>query len=193
MKRILTILLMVAGIPAFSQSFTSFQYSMGFGTGDLGDFIGTPSFRGFTIDYRGLVQPNVGVGVDVGWNVFYSEKANDDYTIENLSYSGKQYRYNNQLPILFAADYYMKPDERVNPFVGIGIGTMFSRRNTDMGQYTLQQDAWHFALRPEVGILYEAQPGLSFTVTGKYYHGFEAGDLPAQSFFALNFGFVFTK
>lgn len=193
MKKILLILFVAIGIPAFSQSFTSFQYSMGFGTGDLGDFIGAPSFRGFTIDYRGLIQPNIGVGVDVGWNVFYSEKANDVYTIENLSYSGKQYRYNNQLPILFAADYYMKPDEQINPFVGLGIGTMFSRRNTDMGQYTLQQDAWHFALRPEVGILYEANPGLSFTVTGKYYYGFEAGDLPAQGFFALNFGFVFTR
>jgi opacity protein-like surface antigen len=193
MKKIFLFLFVVTVIPAFSQSITSLQYSMGFGTGDLGDFIGTPSFRGFTLDFRKLVQPNVGVGIDVGWNVFYNEKSNDVYTVGDLSYSGKQWRYNNQVPILAAVDYYLKPGEQINPFVGLGIGTMFSRRNTDMGQYTLQQDAWHFALRPEAGILYEVNPEFALSVTGKYYYGFEAGDLPAQGYFALNFGFVFTK
>src|SRR5688572_21094007 len=104
MKKILLLLLITVSVPALSQNLTSLQYSMGFGTGDLGDFIDKPSFRGVTLDYRKLVQPNVGVGIDIGWNVFYSEQAYDVYTIENLSYSGKQYRYNNQIPVLFAAD-----------------------------------------------------------------------------------------
>lgn len=191
MKKILLALFVVVSIPAFSQSITSLQYSMGFGTGDLGDFIDKPSFRGITLDWRKLVQPNVGVGLDIGWNVFYSEESNGVYTHENLSISGKQWRYNNHMPILAAVDYYMKPDEQVNPFVGIGIGTMYSRRNTDMGQYTLEEEAWHFAIRPEIGVLYEVNPALSFSLTGKYYMGLEAGDLDAQNYFALNFGFVF--
>lgn len=193
MKKILFVLFVTLGVPAFSQSFTSLQYTMGFGTGDLGDFIGSTSFRGFNVDFRQLVQPNVGVGVEVGWNVFYEEKANDVYSVGDLSYSGKQYRYSNHLPALFSADYYMKPGEKVNPFAGLGVGTIFTRRNTDMGQYTFQLDAWHFALRTEIGILVEGQPGFSFSVTGKYYYGFEAGDLPSQSYFALSFGFVFSK
>ncbi len=193
MKKIFLLLFVIVSIPAFSQHLTSLQYSMGFGTGDLGDFIGKPSFRGFTLDYRKLVQPNVGVGIDAGWNVFYSEKGYDVYTIENLSYSGKQYRYNNQIPVLFAVDYYMNYDEAVTPFAGLGLGTMYSRRNTDMGQYTLEEEAWHFAIRPEVGILYDMNEGISFSVTGKYYYGFEAGDLPSQGYFALNFGFVFKR
>jgi hypothetical protein len=193
MKKIFLMLFIVVSVPALSQNLTSIQYSIGFGSGDLGDFIDKPSFRGVTLDYRKLVQPNIGVGIDIGWNVFYSEQANDVYTIENLSYSGKQYRYNNQIPALFAVDYYLNPDDPINPFVGFGLGTMYSRRNTDMGQYTLKQDAWHFAIRPEVGILYEVRPDVSFSVTGKYYMGFEAGDLDAQNYFALNFGFVFKK
>ena len=62
-----------------------------------------------------------------------------------------------------------------------------------MGQYTLEEEAWHFAIRPEVGILYDMNEGISFSVTGKYYYGFEAGDLPSQGYFALNFGFVFKR
>lgn len=193
MKKILFILLSVIGSSAFAQSLTAVQYSMGFGTGDLGDFVSKPSFRGFTIDFRKLVQPNIGVGFELGWNVFYEEKASDVYTTGNLSYSGKQWRYNNQFPLLGAVDYYLKPGESLNPFVGLGLGTMYSLRNTDMGQYTLEEDAWHFALRPEVGLLFEANPNMSLAVTGKYYYGFEAGDLDAQSYFALNVGFVFKK
>ena len=191
MKKILLACFVIFSIPAFSQSYTSLQYSMGFGTGDLGDFIDKPSFRGVTLDFRKLVQPNIGVGVDLGWNVFYSEESNGVYTRENLSVSGRQFRYNNQIPLLVAVDYYLQPGEQINPFVGMGIGTMYSRRNTDMGQYTLEEEAWHFAIRPEIGILYEVNPDFSFSVTGKYYVGFEAGDLPTQNYFALNFGFVF--
>lgn len=95
--------------------------------------------------------------------------------------------------MLFAADYYLKPGEQINPFAGLGVGTMYSLRNTDMGQYTFEQDAWNFALRPEIGVLIETSPNMSLSVTGKYYYGFEAGDLPSQSYFALNLGFVFTK
>ena len=165
---------------------------MGFATGDMGDFIDKPSFRGFTLDYRRLVQPNVGVGFEAGWNVFYSEESYAVYTQENVSLGGRQWRYQNQVPLLFSADYYFHPDETINPFVGLGLGTMYSRRNTDMGQYTLEEDAWHFALRPEVGVMYEMNPEFAFSLTGKYYYGFEAGDLnEPMSYFALNIGFVF--
>jgi outer membrane protein len=192
-KLYLIIILYVAASSAFAQSITNVQYSMGFGAGDLNDFISNTSFRGIAIDYRKMVQPNIGAGFELGWNVFYAEKAYDTYSLENLSYSGKQWRYNNQFPALFAVDYYLQPGEQINPFAGLGIGTMYSLRNTDMGQYTFEEDAWHFALRPEVGVVIEASPTLSVAITGKYYHGFEAGDLDAQSYFALTFGFVFIK
>jgi opacity protein-like surface antigen len=192
MKKLLFILFIIVSVPAFSQNLTTLEYSMGFGTGDMGDFIDKPSFRGFTIDYRRLVQPNVGVGIEAGWNVFYVEESYGVYTQENVSLGGRQFRYQNQVPLFFAADYYFHPDETINPFVGLGVGTMYSRRNTDMGQYTLEEDAWNFALRPEVGFIYEVNPEFGFSLTGKYYYGFEAGDLnEPMSYFALNVGFVF--
>lgn len=193
MKRILFFaLLLVSTLVSAQNNLTTLQYSMGFGTSDMADHISKTSFRGFTIDYRKLVQPNVGVGVDLGWNVFYEEMPFDTYTTANGStdITGKQYRYQNQFPMLVAADYYLKPGEKINPFAGLGIGTMYSLRNTDMNLYTLEQDAWHFALRPEVGAIIQATPGFGFSVSAKYYHGFEAGDLSSQGYFTLNLGFV---
>jgi outer membrane protein len=86
--------------------------------------------------------------------------------------------------------FYIYCGEKISLFVGLGIGTMYSLRNSDKGTWTLEQDAWHFVLRPEIGILYELNPDLRMNISTKYYHGFEAGDLPTQGYFTLNIGIV---
>lgn len=192
MKRIFIITIFsVIAISAFTQkNFTALQYSMGFGAGEMHDFISKASFRGFAIDYRNMVQPNLGVGFDLSWNVFYEEMPNDVYEAGNLTYSGKQWRYSNHFPMLVAADYYIQPGGTVSGFAGLGIGTMYSLQNTDMSTYTFERDAWHFVLRPELGVILMPSPGVGLTVASKYYYGFKAGDLPAQGFFTINVGFV---
>jgi len=179
-------------VTAYSQrSITSFQYSIGFGTGNMHDYISPASFRGFTVDYRNMINANVGLGVDIGWNVFYDEMPDATYEYQNITYSGKQWRYGNYFPMLVAADYYFKPDAQISGYGGLGIGTMYTLQNTDMATYTFEKDAWHFALRPEFGVLIKAAPGVGLTLAWKYYYGFKAGDLPAQGYMTLNFGFVF--
>jgi len=193
MKKIFfAVLFMVFAVTAFSQNgITALTYSMGFGTGDMHDYISKPSFRGFTIDYRKLVQPNIGVGIDLGWNVFYEELADGTYEYRNLTLSGKQWRYSNHFPMLVAGTYYMKPDDKISGFAGFGLGTMYTLQNTDMNLYTLENDAWQFAIRPEAGIIIKGTPGVAFNLSSKYYYGFKGGDLPAQGFFTVNVGFVF--
>ena len=195
MKKILIIcIISVLSVSAFSQStLFSFQYSMGFGAGNMKDYIKPASFRGFTIDYRNLVTENIGLGLDMGWNVFYDEMPDAVYDYKNITYSGKQWRYSNHFPMLGAIDYYMTSMGDIFPYAGLGIGTMYSLQNTDMGTYTFEKDAWHFALRPEIGIIMDMGGGSGFNLCTKYYHGFAAGDLPAQGYFTINVGFVFVN
>jgi len=189
----ITLLFILSIGGAFAQSNTTVSYSMGFATGDLGEFIEKSSFRGLSIDYRKLINPKVGVGVTFGWNVFYQENGVDTYTIDNVSLTGKQYRYSNNFPMLVAGTYYLKPGEMINPFGGFGVGTIYTQRNTDMSQYTLKQKAWNFAMQPELGVLIEMNNNTSFSISGKYSHGFQAGNEldESQSFFSLNVGFSF--
>lgn len=196
MKKIfLTLVIGLSTIGALQAqgSIAAFSYSMGFGTGDVGDFISKPSFRGFTFDYRKLVTPNVGVGGSISWNVFYEEMTKDTYTIGNETLTGKQFRYSNHVPMLASVSYYFSPGEPLNPFVGLGIGAMYTRRNTDMNLYTLEQEAWNFTMQPEAGFLYGMNEGASLYVSGKFNQGFKAGNelTSAQSFFSLNVGFAF--
>jgi len=197
MKKIIYIIctLLVCSVTTMkAQSNTYLTYGMGFGTGDLGDFISKPSFRGATVDYYKMVQPNVGVGFSLGWNVFYEEKSYETYTYENRALSGKQYRYSNHVPILLGANYYMNPGEKVSPFGGLNAGVMYTRRNTDMNLYTLEQEAWNFTLQPQVGLQFNNSLSSAMTIMLKYYMGFKAGDLDEnQSYLALNVGFVFRQ
>jgi len=177
-----------------AQSNTYLTYGMGFGTGDLGNFISKTSFRGATVDYYKMTQPNLGVGFSLGWNVFYEEKAYDTYTADNVALSGKQFRYSNQVPMLLGANYYLDPGEKISPFLGANLGVMYTRRNTDMNLYTLEEEAWNFTVQPQLGVQFNNSLSSAMTVMLKYYLGLKAGDLDEnQSFFSLNVGFVFRQ
>lgn len=196
MKKILIILIGVCSAFAVqAQSIVTIGYPVSFATGDLGDFIGKTSWRGFSLDYRYMIKPNVGVGVNVAWMTFFEEREADTYTVDNASLHGKQFRYSNNVPILATVAYFPKPDpdEPVSPFVSLGIGTMYTRRNTDMNMYTLEQEAWNFLLQPEIGVQLKTEVGFALSISGKYNYGFEAGsELPdAQTYFTLNIGFAF--
>ncbi len=196
MKNLMKLLIIAAvaiSAPAFAQSSFSIQYSMGFGTGDSKTYIGTSSFRGATMEYRKMVTDDLAVGADVSWNVFYERKASDTYTSGTVSLSGVQYRYANIVPIFVTVDKFFKPGEKINPYVGLGVGTMYWRRNTEMNLYTLKTDSWMFALRPEVGVRYDTSPGMDLILALRYNYGLSTTDLAAQGFLAVNVGFVFKK
>lgn len=181
----------VVSLSANAQSTFSLQYSMGFGIGDLRDFNTTTSFRGATIEWRKMIQPNLGIGLDAGWNVFYERRAYDTYTSGTQSLSGVQYRYTNAFPILLSGSYFLKPGAPMNPFVGFGVGTLYVKREVDMNLYAVTIEDWQFAIKPEVGVLINANPGMDVMLALKYYAGFATNDLAGQSYMAFNIGFVF--
>jgi outer membrane protein W len=195
MKKILLVFLLT-GMISLTQlnaqvDFFSVQYSIGFGTGDMSEFIEKTSWRGVSFEYRSFVTPNVGVGIESGVNTFYEKKDYATYTEGTRSLSGTQYRYINTVPILAAVDYYFQPDAQINPFLGLGIGTIYNRRDLDMGLYTIEEEAWQFALRPELGVLFNVSEGLDLMLAAKYYAGFRGGDLDAQNYFTINLGLNF--
>lgn len=196
MKKIIAIFIILAttsiGFVNAQDSYTSVQYVVSFGTGDLGDYVSKTSFRGFLFEYRGAVMnENVKVGVDLAWNAFYEEKPYDTYTSGTESVSAKQWRYTNHYPLLLSADYWFRPGEALNPYVSFGLGTMYSKRKTLMGTLIIYQEAWHFAIKPEVGLVYNVRGNTGIKLGAKYYTGFKSGDLETQSYFAISAGLIF--
>jgi outer membrane protein W len=176
-----------------AQSNVTTSYVVGFPSGDLSGFIGKTSWRGFSFDYRYSFKPNVALGMNVAWTTFYEELGTGTYTSDNASLTGKQFRYSNQVPLVATVTYFADPEEAMNPFVSFGLGTMYTRRNTDMNFYTLEEEAWNLLLQPEIGFQMALQEGVALALSVKYNYGLEAGSeiSNAQSYFALNIGFAF--
>ena len=194
MKKIFFVFLFTGIITATQlkaqESLFSIQYSMGFGMGDLKEFNESASFRGMSFEYRYMMQPAIGVGFETGYNLFYDRLDYATYTQGTESISGVQYRYTHAVPVLAAIDYYLKPDTKINPFVGLGLGTIYVYRDVDMGMFTLEDDDWQFALRPQVGTVISMQ-SFDFMLAAKYMMGFKTDDMAANNYFTLNVGIIF--
>lgn len=171
----------------------SFQYSIGFGVGDLNDFIGKTSWRGANIEYRKLINDDkLGIGVEVGWTAWYESPGYVTFEQGSQALSGYQYRYLSTVPMMGAFDYYLKPGAQLNPFIGLGIGTEYSRNEVDMGLYTWREDAWHFLLRPEVGVIASPNPHMGIYIAAKYNNAFDASEIKTRSYIGLNIGLAWT-
>ena len=173
------------------ESLTTVSYSMGLGAGKTNDFISKYSWRGFGFEYRYLSQPNVGAGVNLGWNTFYQEFPSADFTVETITAHGYQFRYLNSFPIMAVVDYYARPEETVNPYAGLGLGVQYLLQTVDFGIYRFEADGWPFTISPEIGVLLQSPNGPAFNVGIKYLYAVKSSDLEAQSTFLFNVGFVF--
>ncbi len=191
MKKII-LLVLIAGVfitTANAQSSFSIQYSMGFG-GTINNYITTTSWRGVTLEYKLYPQPNISIGIDAGWNHYYERRAFDTYTSGTSSYSGVQFRYANAVPIYITTNYYLSPGEKINPFIGVGIGTIYMDRYTDMGIFRVTDDNWHFALKPEAGVRVNLAMDMDMILALRYNNAFGTSDADQQNFMTFNVGFV---
>ena len=193
MKKIILIVLITGALitPGLAQSSFSIQYSMGFG-GNMNNFVSSTSLRGATFEYKLYPQPNISIGIDAGWNHFYERRAYDSYTGSNgaTTYTGVQFRYADAVPIFVTTSYYFSPGEKFNPFIGVGIGTMYVSRYLDMGSWRVTEDDWHFALKPEAGVLVSANPDMDIIFCLRYNNAFETNDTKDQTYMTFNIGFV---
>jgi len=187
-------LVLTAG-QAFSQSTFTAQYAINFPLGNTADYIGATSFRGISLDYRYNIRTNVVIGIGTGWYTFYEHKDYGTYNNDDgsLAVSGVQYRYINSAPILFVGDYYFSPDEKISPFVGLGIGTTYNEVRTQMSQYYVNTDTWQFSLAPEVGVMLAGTTGASGFLSVRYNSNFKTSELDAQSYLTLNVGVMFGR
>jgi outer membrane protein with beta-barrel domain len=193
MKKIFPLLLFIFCAPQlFAQHGSSFglTYSISFPMGDLHDYTTKTSFRGFEMEYNYHIQPHISLGVETGWNTFYERVEKKTYTDGTASITGVQYRYTNAVPILATGRYIKTGSGKAEPFVGLGIGTLYVDRATDFGLYRISSDAWQFCVRPELGVILKSGRGVAGLISAKYYYAFDTDNLSGQPYLSLNIGLL---
>jgi outer membrane protein W len=148
------------------------------------------SLRGYALGYHYFLTPEISVGINGGFNSFYQRRGYDTYTEGTVSISGIQSRYLNTIPVHLTGRYMLFPDQRLRPFVGIGLGTVNATRRVDMGLFCSRNSDWMLSIKPEVGVKYLINNRFALTLSGIYYQTFDANDLEAQPFGTINLGLV---
>jgi outer membrane protein W len=192
-KSIIIILMLAVGVIVSAQSNTSLLYSVGVPTGALKDHTGNMSWRGVTFEWQKFINPDVSVGVNFAYSVYYQDMGYGSYTNKNATLTGHQYRYNNLFPMAVNGQYHFNAASTnpIKPYIGLGIGTIYDLRNTDMGMWTVEEQNWHFMVSPEVGLIYDLNMATGIKFSVRYDNAFKISDADAFGNLNLNLGFVF--
>ena len=194
MNRLQNIFLLLLLLPTLTHAqdgytYQGLTYSMSVPLSTTEDYISAGSYRGFNYEGYRELTPKLAVGWLVGWNIFHIELRNETYVNDNLTVTGNQFRYQNMFPILVRGMYLFGTPAGIRPFIGTGLGVIYNIRRTDIGLYSLETDAWHFSVSPELGIMIPVRESL-ITTSIRYNLGVKARDLGPQSYISFNLGFM---
>lgn len=200
MKKILIIAICLFGLsPLLKAQMLNLNYQMSVPLGDVKDFTDKASFRGMDLEYHYFLGERFSIGAAVGWNVFYQNKdhitgdfrfngSSSDYTI-----TGNQYRYINTVPMLAVGRYYFTDNTTaVRPYFGLGIGTSWTEKRLEVGQFSSTISRWQFAVAPEIGMYVPLSNQLALNFGAKYNYATEAahGKVPEIQSFTINVGLI---
>jgi len=192
MKRILlfSLLLILVSVPAAQAGKNVFggAWNISAPTGDTGDFTSGLSFRGASLEWRHFYTRDMAYGFNATWDVF-NEDFDGTATNPNFAITGKIWRYVNAAPMYLSWHRYLNGGQRgKRSFFGLNAGTAYIQRRTEVGIYQMDEDNWHLAVAPEIGM---QMPWDSFLgwISVRYNYAFSAGDVDAQQWFEFRVGF----
>ena len=119
------------------------------------DFIDVTSASGLSVQGRYFVNPNLSVGGEIAWNSLYQYAPRQTYTFENGAVTTDLYKYMYVMPMSANVHYYFNPDAKVIPYVGLGLGTMYSQEDLYLNIYSLSFANWGFLVKPEAGAIFK--------------------------------------
>ena len=186
---ILTALPVLAAVPAArAQSSFGVAWSLALPTGDTDEFAPGLSARGVSLDYRRFRSRTFAVGASAGWNVF-NEAWDGTYTDGDISLTAKRWNTINAVPIYVSGFRYFGEDRRAKRwYAGFNAGTIYMERTVEIGQYLFEDNTWHLAVAPEVGVQLPWDAFLGYLAL-RYNVAFASGDVSTQGWFDLRLGF----
>ena len=191
MKYISVILLVVLmSFTANAQtSFFGMTYDVSFPLDEGTEVFGNgPQWRGFGIEGRWYLSKSFSMGFAWDWNVFHKVEL-ETMQIENGAITGVQNRIMNIFPFLATGQLYLGGDG-IQPYLGLGVGAFYVKRQLDIGILSENRNAWQFGVAPEIGFLFPMDMGFNILLKLRYNYAMETGDEKAVNYVGINVGFA---
>ncbi|MDW5288920.1 outer membrane beta-barrel protein [Formosa sp. PL04] len=194
LKFIMIVSMLTLTISAIAQDNKyNLNYIIGFPTGATADFTESTSWRGIGFDYTHMIDKQWGFGASIEMQTFYDELGKVTTTEGTETITANRYNYINSIPLYLTGSYFLNETGKFTPFVALGIGTMYNNQEQDLGLYTIEQNAWQFSMRPEIGFEYEINYGFGLRGAFRYNYASKSGDLEGFSHLGLAIGVVWSN
>lgn len=178
---------------AQSNYYFSLTYSPTLPVGDVTNFTDGFSWRGVGVDARFLLNDNVSVGLNTGWNIFREES--DGVVSEVIegeqntaTISGKRFRFTNAVPVLLTTHFHWGEEDEIRPYIGAGAGLYYIHQRVEMGLYSADVDNTRFGVSPSVGVMLPVFYSASLNLGVQYHQAFAIQDYNSVGYFAFNVG-----
>lgn len=197
--KLLFILCVILGNQAKAQmkmrALVSFDYSLGFATGTLNDFISDKAFDGFHYQWRYFKERDFSLGFHTGYNNFRKILQRDVYETDRGTVSAVQSRYFNAVPILLSGHYYLRSSHHIMPYIGGGIGGYILRYEKFYGVFPDRKTSFNFGFNPELGLVIPFKnSGIGLMLSGKYnYVFYKKNEIHNLNYFEVSAGLYFAQ
>jgi len=117
-------------------------------------FLGKGTVRGGRFMYREMLNDRVAAGIDLTFGAF------DDYTpprlyeTDNSTVYTDFYNHVNQFGISLAGEYLFKPEGKVIPYAGAGLGASYTSVRIYYNVYDNKEAKWSVLMRPYAGAIF---------------------------------------
>jgi outer membrane protein with beta-barrel domain len=122
-------------------------------SGNFKDYVSNTSFRGWNANVLYEINDQWSLGLGVGSQDFYQRYPRGLYkTGEGSDLSAVLTNTVNTMPILIQSQFNLLPEAKVQPYVGLGVGTNLVMYSQYFGEFANNKTKFGFAARPEAGI-----------------------------------------
>ncbi|GAB3220608.1 OmpW family outer membrane protein [Spirosoma arcticum] len=193
-KVLVVALISLLTLTSYAQKgYSSITYSLSFPSSKTSDYIDEASWRGGGFETGYFLGKHVSVGIATSWNVFNKNLGQSTLNAgNNTDVSGNTYRYINAVPVFVTSHYYFGKTDGFNTYVGVGVGTIYRKQETDIGEVSFVNRGWQWGLFPEVGVNIPLSYGVKALVNARYNYGFKTGLVGDTSYLNVNVGLSFS-
>src|SRR6187402_459685 len=159
MKKLILIVIVFVGVQSssYAQMVGKDWMSIGWEVGiPSNDFISGESYSGGKIEYQRMIKPQLSVGISGSWNSFqeYVPKSTYQKPDGSGAITSDIVRELYSLPLTLNLKYYLKAGDKLQPYVGIGLGGQYSAQAIYFNIWGIEDNNWGFVARPELGLTY---------------------------------------
>ncbi|MGC4037312.1 MAG: hypothetical protein QM764_15235 [Chitinophagaceae bacterium] len=174
-KLLLMLLSVFAGISAVNAQAgltkVEVNYATAFPASSFKDQISNGSFRGFDFKILHNINESMAVGLTVGFQDFYQKYPRAVYKLSDGSdVSAVMTNSIQTVPLLATFHYNFSPTQRLQPFVGAGVGGDIVLYRQYLGEFGDSKNQFAFQAQPKVGVYFPFREGgpTGLTLTGYY-------------------------